>query len=72
MKKYPSWYIREVKNKSFYDSEEYRKLLDDAITEYNRALEEGDLEKIEKWKELILKWIINKETNRFMLMQVNN
>jgi hypothetical protein len=66
----PKWYITALKNKQFYESDEYRMLLNDAIKEYNKAFMAEDREAINKWKELILKWLNNKETNRFMLMQV--
>ena len=66
----PKWYVTALKNKQFYESDEYRMLLNDAIKEYNKAFMAEDREAINKWKEFILKWLNNKETNRFMLMQV--
>jgi hypothetical protein len=66
----PKWYITALRNKTWYESEEYQMLLDDAVQEYNKALKANNSEKVEQWKNLILKWLHNKETNKFMLMQV--
>jgi hypothetical protein len=69
IKNYPKWYVQALKNKSFYESEKYRTLIQDGINEYNAALDSKDQAAIEKWKDYILKWLEKKETNRFMLMQ---
>jgi hypothetical protein len=66
---YPTWYSNAVKNQFFYQSDEYRTLIQDGINEYNKALDAGDRENVEKWKDFVLKWLEKKETNRFVLMQ---
>ena len=68
-KTYPDWYIRAVKNKDFYTSNEYRILLQDGINEYNKAIENKDQAAIEKWKDYVLRWLEKKETNKYMLTQ---
>jgi hypothetical protein len=68
-KSYPAWYIKALQNKDFYTSDEYRMLLQDAIDQYNKAIENKDQAAIDKWKDYVLKWLEKKETNRFILMQ---
>jgi hypothetical protein len=69
LKKLPDWYLKALKNKDFYESDEYRMLLQEGINEYNAALDIKDQVEVEKWKDYVLKWLEKKETNRFMLMQ---
>jgi hypothetical protein len=70
-KNLPNWYVRALNNKPFFDSEEYSMLLQDGIEEYNRALKDGDPRRIQKWKEYVKKWLFNKQSNEFMLMQMH-
>ena len=68
-KTYPDWYIRAVKNRPFLDSEEYSMLIHDGIEEYNRALKEGNDQRVKKWKDFVLKWLNKRQINKYMLMQ---
>ena len=68
-KTYPKWYLTALKNKNFYDSDEFLMLFQDGINQYNKALEEKDQAKVEKWKDFVMTWLEKKETNRFMLKQ---
>jgi hypothetical protein len=69
IKNYPKWYAQALRNKDFYQSDEYRMLIQEGINEYNAALDVKDQARVEKWKDYVLKWLEKKETNRFMLMQ---
>jgi len=69
MKKYPDWYIKEKKKESFFRSPDYADLMNEMIADYNNALKTGDPERIERSKNLVMKWINKKETNRLMIMQ---
>ena len=46
-----------LKNQCFYNSSEYRELLDNGINGYNEAIHAGDIKKAEQWQRYILKWI---------------
>lgn len=69
MKKYPEWYVKEKKNEFFFKSQEYADLMTEMITDYNNALKTGNIDQAEKSKNLVMKWINKKETNRLMIMQ---
>jgi hypothetical protein len=66
---YPKWYLNALKNKDFYESDEFLMLLQAAIDDYNKAIASKDKTAIEKHKDIVMKWLEKKETNRFMLMQ---
>lgn len=68
----PKWYTKALNNKPFFDSEEYSMLLQDGIEEYNRALKDGDPRRIQKWKDCVLKWTCSRQTNEYMLMQMQH
>jgi hypothetical protein len=68
-KDYPKWYKQALQNKNFFKGEEYSCLLQDGVNNYNKAVADNNKIGIEKWKNFVLKWLGNKETNRLMLMQ---
>lgn len=64
-------YIKLKRNEEYYNSDEFYTMLDEAIIEYNKAINENNLEAKSKWQELILRKLIDKSTNSIMIKQYN-